>query len=69
MEKTYRPDESDRLLLHLPALQHRSPVDPGLFFISGLLDRLDLTATTPVSEQERPGYPPYHPRKVVQLLR
>jgi transposase len=68
MEKTYRPYEPDQLLLLPPALQDWLPADHMVFFLSDLVDQLDLTAVTTVYEQESRGYPPYHPRMMVKLL-
>jgi transposase len=68
MEKTYRPYEPDQLLLLPPALQDWLPADHVVFFLSDLVDHLDLTAITTPYEQESRGYPPYHPRMMVKLL-
>jgi transposase len=68
MEKTYRPYEPDQLLLLPPALQDWLPADHVVFFLSDVVDHLDLTAITTVYEQESRGYPPYHPRMMVKLL-
>jgi transposase len=68
MEKTYRPYDPDQLLLLPPALQDWLPEEHVIFFLSDLVDQLDLTAITTVYEQESRGYPPYHPRMMVKLL-
>jgi len=68
MEKTYRPYEPDQLLLLPPALQDWLPEEHVVFFLSDVVDQLDLTAITSVYEQEPRGYPPYHPRMMVKLL-
>lgn len=68
MEKTYRPYEPDQLLLLPPALRDWLPADHVVFFLSDVVDQLDLTAITAVYEQENRGYPPYHPRMMVKLL-
>jgi transposase len=68
MEKTYRPYDPDQLLLLPPALQDWLPADHVVFFLSDLVDHLDLTAITAPYEQESRGYPPYHPRMMVKLL-
>ncbi len=68
MEKTYRPYEPDQLLLLPPALQDWLPADHVVFFLSDLVEQLDLTAITAPYEQESRGYPPYHPRMMVKLL-
>lgn len=68
MEKTYRPYEPDQLLLLPPALQDWLPADHVVFFLSDVVEHLDLQAITTVYEQESRGYPPYHPRMMVKLL-
>jgi len=68
MEKTYRPYDPDQLLLLPPALQDWLPEEHVIFFLSDLVDQLDLTAITTGYEQEGRGYPPYHPRMMVKLL-
>jgi transposase len=68
MEKTYHPYDPDQLLLLPPALQDWLPADHVIFFLSDLVDQLDLTTLTAPYEQESRGYPPYHPRMVVKLL-
>lgn len=67
-EKTYRPYDPDQLLLLPPVLQDWLPADHVVFFLSDLIDQLDLTAITAPYEQEARGYPPYHPRMMVKLL-
>jgi transposase len=68
MEKAYRPYEPDQMLLLPPALQDWLPADHVVFFLSELVDQLDLTAITAPYEQESRGYPPYHPQMMVKLL-
>ena len=68
MEKTYRPYEPDQLLLLPPALQDWLPADHVVCFLADVVEHLDLQAITTVYEQERRGYPPYHPRMMVKLL-
>ena len=38
------------------------------FFVSDLIDQLDLLAITSVYEQDERGYPPYHPVMMTKLL-
>jgi transposase len=68
MEKTYRPYDPDQLFLLPPALQDWLPADHLVFFLSDVVEQLDLTAITSVYEQEARGYPPYHPQMMVKLL-
>jgi transposase len=66
--RSIAPHEPDQLLLLPPALQDWLPADHVVFFLSDLVDHLDLTAITPPYQQESRGYPPYHPRMMVKLL-
>jgi transposase len=68
MDKTYRPYDPDQLLLLPPALQDWLPGEHVIFFLSDVVDQLDLTAIVAPYEQESRGYPPYHPRMMVKLL-
>ncbi|MGH7379118.1 MAG: transposase, partial [Candidatus Methylomirabilales bacterium] len=68
MEKTYRPYDRDQLFLLPPALQDWLAEDHLVYFLADLVDQLDLSAITTVYEQERRGYPPYHPRMMTTLL-
>src|SRR3979490_3416628 len=38
------------------------------FFVSDLIDQLDLSAITTVYEDEERGYPPYHPVMLTKVL-
>jgi transposase len=68
MEKTYRPYDPQQLFLLPPALQDWLPEDHLVYFLSDVVDQLDLSAITAGYEQEARGYPPYHPRMMVKLL-
>jgi transposase len=68
MAKTYRPyvPEQDRLLP--PSLKDWLPDDHLAYFVSDLIDQLDLSAITTVYEDEERGYPPYHPVMLTKVL-
>ena len=68
MSKTYLPYDPDQQLLLPAALQEWLPPDHLAYFISDMVDRLDLSAITARYEQERRGGPPYHPRMMVKVL-
>ena len=38
------------------------------YFVSHLVDQLDLSAITAVYEEEDRGYPPYHPVMLTKVL-
>ena len=61
MAKTYRPYVPEQDLLLPPSLRDWLPEDHLAFFVSDLIDQLDLSAITTVYEDEDRGYPPYHP--------
>ena len=44
------------------------PEDHLAFFVSDLVDQLDLSAITTVYEDEERGYPPYHPVMLTKVL-
>jgi transposase len=67
MAKTFRPYEPDQLLLMPPALADWVPEDHLARFVSDVVETLDLTAIEDTYAEER-GYPPYHPRMMVQVL-
>jgi len=68
MAKTYRPYLPDQGLLLPPSLRDWLPDDHLVFFVSDLVDGLDLSAITTVYEEEDRGYPPYHPVMLTKVL-
>ena len=68
MSKTYLPYDPDQQLLLPAALQEWLPPDHLAYFISDVVDQLDLSAITARYEEERRGGPPYHPRMMVKVL-
>ncbi len=68
MSKTYLPYDPDQQLLLPAALQEWLPEAHLAYFISDVVDQLDLSAITARYEQERRGGPPYHPRMMVKVL-
>ena len=67
MSKTYRPYDPEQQLLLPAALQEWLPPDHPAYFISDVVDQLDLSAITARYEEQRGG-PPYHPRMMVKAL-
>ncbi len=55
-------------LLLPPSLRDWLPEDHLAFFVSDLIDQLDLSAITTVYEDEERGYPPYHPVMLTKVL-
>ena len=68
MAKTYRPYVPEQDLLLPPSLREWLPEDHLAYFVSDLVDHLDLSAITAVYEDEERGYPPYHPIMLTKVL-
>jgi transposase len=68
MAKTYRPYLPEQDLLLPPSLRDWLPEDHLAYFVSDLIDHLDLSAITAVYEDEERGYPPYHPVMLTKVL-
>jgi len=67
MSKTFRPYQPDQLLMLPPSMQEWLPADHAVYFVSDLVDSLDLSAILETYTEER-GYPPYHPLMMTKLL-
>jgi Transposase DDE domain len=68
MAKTYRPYVPEQDLLLPPSLRDWLPEDHLAYFVSDLIDQLDLSAITSVYADEERGYPPYHPVMLTNVL-
>jgi transposase len=68
MAKTYRPYVPEQDLLLPPSLRDWLPEDHLAFFVSDLIDQLDLSAILAGYEDEDRGYPPYHPVMLTKVL-
>jgi transposase len=68
MAKTYRPYVPEQDLLLPPSLRDWLPEDHLAFFVSDLIDQLDLSAITAVYEDEDRGSPPFHPVMLTKVL-
>jgi transposase len=68
MAKTYRPYLPEQDLLLPPSLRDWLPENHLAFFVSDLIDQLDLSAITSPYEDEERGYPPYHPVMLTKVL-
>ena len=68
MAKTYRPYVPEQDLLLPPSLRDWLPEDHLVYFVSDLVDHLDLAAIMKVYEEEDRGYPPYHPVMMTKVL-
>jgi transposase len=68
MAKTYRPYVPEQDLLLPPSLRDWLPEDHLAYFVSDLIDQLDLSAITAGYEEDERGYPPYHPVMLTKVL-
>ena len=68
MSKTFRSYDPEQQQLLPAALQEWLPPDHLAYFISDVVDQLDLSAITSLYEREERGGPPYHPRMMVKVL-
>lgn len=68
MAKTFRPYVPEQDLLLPPSLRDWLPEDHLVYFVSDVVDQLDLSAIESVYEEEERGQPPYHPRMMTKLL-
>jgi len=68
MSKTFRPYEPEQPFLLPASLKEWLPADHLAYFISDVVDQLDLAEIMDSYEREERGYPPYHPRMMVKVL-
>lgn len=68
MSKTFRPYEPDQIILMPASMQDWLPSDHLAYFISDVVDHLDLSEIMGRYAGEERGYPPYHPAMMVKVL-
>ena len=68
MSKTFRPYEPDQIFLMPASLREWLPGNHLAYFISDVVDQLDLSAIMERYTREERGYPPYHPAMMVKVL-
>ena len=68
MSKTFRPYEPDQDFLMPASMREWLPADHLAYFISDLVDHLDLSVIMERYVGEERGYPPYHPSMMVKVL-
>ena len=68
MAKSYRAYVPEQDLLLPPSLREWLPEDHLAYFVSDVVDQLDLRAIESVYEAEDRGQPPYHPRMMTKIL-
>jgi len=68
VSKTFRPYEPDQDFLMPISMREWLPADHLAYFISDVVESLDLSAITKRYAGEERGYPPYHPGMMVKVL-
>jgi transposase len=68
MPKGYRPYLPEQDLLLPPSLREWLPEDHLVYFVSDVVDQLDLSAIHAQYGDEKRGQPPYDPRLMTKLL-
>jgi transposase len=68
MPKGYRPYQPDQDLLLPPSLRDWLPEDHLVYFVSDVVDQLDLRALHDYYGEEKRGQPPYDPLLMTKLL-
>ena len=68
MGKTYRAYLPEQDFLLPPSLRDWLPEDHLAYFVSDVVEQLDLSAIESVYEEEERGQPPYHPRMMTKIL-
>ena len=68
MSKTFRPYEPDQVFLMPASMRDWLPSEHLAYFISDVVDQLDLSAIMERYAREERGYPPYHPAMMVKVL-
>ena len=68
MSKTFRPYEPYQDFLMPASMREWLPADHLVYFISDIVDQLDLSAILVRYAGEERGYPPYHPAMMVKVL-
>jgi len=68
MSKTYKPYQPEQDLLLPPSLKDWLPEKHLAYFVSEVVDELDLSGIEAVYEKELRGQPPYDPRMMTKLL-
>ena len=68
MSKTYKPYQPEQDLLLPPSLKDWLPEKHLAYFVSEVVDELDLSKMEAVYEKDLRGQPPYDPRMMTKVL-
>jgi len=68
MSKTFRPYEPEQPFLMPASMREWLPISHLVYFVSDVVEQLDLSEITERYAHEERGYPPYHPQMMVKVL-
>jgi transposase len=68
MAKVYRPYFPEQDFLLPPSLREWLPENHLAYFVSDMIDQLELSEIERHYDREERGYPPYHPRMMTKVL-
>src|SRR5271154_6285528 len=68
MSKSYRPYHPEQEFLLPPSLREWLPENHLVYFVSDVVDNLNLSALDAVYGDEQRGQPPYDPRMMTKVL-
>ncbi len=68
MSKTFRPFDPEQMFLMPASMRDWLPANHLAYFISDVVEQLDLSAIMQRYTYEERGYPPYHPEMMVKVL-
>ena len=68
MSKTFRPYDPDQMFLMPVSMREWLPREHLAYFVSDVVDQMDLSAIMRRYTAEERGYPPYHPAMMVKVL-
>ncbi len=68
MGKTYRSWNPNQQYLLPPSVQDWLPENDLVYFLLDTVNELDISAIVETYEQEKRGFPPFHPQMMVALL-
>ena len=68
MSKTFRTYEPEQMFLMPASIREWLPGNHLVYFLSDVVDHLELSAIVKHYTEEERGYPPYHPVMMVKVL-
>jgi transposase len=68
VSKTFRPYDPDQAFLMPASMRDWLPSNHLAYFLSDVVDQLDLSSVMERYAGEERGFPPYHPRMMVKVL-